>query len=103
MWGGRVTTQLESVIEGQAEAKTEIEEYKQDIAQENLRQWARMNQNEKLIQQVISTERATSAIVSRMEEDLRGLRRDLTITNDLLREFLIESARRDKENGTNTR
>lgn len=59
---------------------------------ENLRQWARINDNESEIAAIASAVNGLTIRLAAMSETLDGLRIDLRKNNDLLREFLTQQA-----------
>lgn len=89
-WGSSINTQLSSALR-------ENSEYQDSNDAENLRQWSRINTNEDAVAEILSNERAMSAVMARMEEDLRLLRGEMKTTNELLREVLLANARRDAQ------
>lgn len=61
-----------------------------DTEEEDLRQWARINDNEELVALAINNERVSTAIISRVEEDIKTMQQDLKEMNSLLQEFFRE-------------
>ena len=74
-WGGQLQSELKTL-------KVQLE----DKSEENLRQWSRINKNEDAIQGTASTQRITTAILSRVEAALDRLQMDVKENNRLLRE-----------------
>lgn len=77
-------------------AQNSLIEFRAEQQQEQLRQWARINQNESNIQSIQATTDTNQAILSRVEGDLKILRGELGNTNDLLRDILIDGTRNDE-------
>lgn len=59
----------------------------QDLASENLRQWARINASEELVKETISQGRVNTAILERVENRVDSLTESIEETNELLREI----------------
>lgn len=66
----------------------DVKEHKAELDQENLRQWARINENEEVAKSILSQTNTTSAILQRLERDIQNMREDMRRTNELLREYM---------------
>lgn len=74
------------VTERVTDLETSLLVLSDDLADENLRQWARINAVENLAEQVASNSRLTTALMSRLEDRVESLTNELKETNRVLRE-----------------
>ena len=76
-WMSRIDTTLST-----------IQEDVSNQAAEDLRQWARINQNERAVADVVALEAAISARLTAIDSNVERLNGDVRINNSLLRELL---------------
>lgn len=78
-WASSVNNRVESL-------EIKLTDISDDLAQENLRQWARINSAESLAETAINNGRVTAAILERLEKQVSALRDEVKETNRLLRD-----------------
>lgn len=77
------TAQLDLLQETVAEMQTEI-------ADENLRQWSRINANQNSLVEVSRQTALTDASIIRVEKDISTIQKDVRELNELLRDYFRE-------------
>lgn len=63
------------------------------FAQENLRQWDRINKVETLVEQTVANGRVTEALLGKLEAQVEDLRDEVRETNKILRELYERGSR----------
>lgn len=94
-WAAGVDTKVEFLgakVEDQIDRQgANLHEFITSQQSENLRLWNRINKNETDVQDAISLQRTTQAILERVEKGLAQTQEDISKQNELLREFLSEN------------
>ena len=88
-WGGSISADVTSIKADVAEQIAAQSDLENNFAEENLRQWARINDNGNAVQEVIAQTRALQVGQNGIASNVGQLRADVRETNSLIRDLLI--------------
>lgn len=76
-WAATVTSNQDSFRQNQIVLQEELQKNRLETQEENLRQWAKISQNEKSAGTALSQSNVTQALLSRIDRDLQEMKKDI--------------------------